>query len=116
VEYGWRSLSSGSGGRVHGLLYFLRGLRGRRSSRGFRVASDGQPSRPRSPILGGEASPGGTYRGARSWRGGGVEYLHVRRSESMIREERSSAGPRSLVDRGGARTIGVGVLDRGRGP
>jgi hypothetical protein len=36
-----------------------------------------------------------------------VEYMHVRRYESIIRVERSSADPRSVVDRGGARTRGV---------
>jgi hypothetical protein len=36
-----------------------------------------------------------------------VEYWHVRRYESTMRIEKSSAGPRSVVDRGVARTKGV---------
>jgi hypothetical protein len=38
--------------------------------------------------------------------GGEEEYWHVRRYESIIRVEKS-AGPRSVVDRGAARTRGV---------
>jgi hypothetical protein len=36
-----------------------------------------------------------------------VEYWHVRRYESIIRVEKSSVDPRSVVDRGAARTNGV---------
>jgi hypothetical protein len=39
--------------------------------------------------------------------GGVVEYLPVRRVESIMRVEKSSALPRSVVDRGAARTRGV---------
>jgi hypothetical protein len=46
---------------------------------------------------------------------GGKEYWHVKRYGSIIREERSSAGPRSLVDRGGARTRGVWSPRPGQG-
>jgi hypothetical protein len=47
--------------------------------------------------------------------GGEVDYWHVRRYESIIRVERSSAGPRSVVDRGPARTRGVWSLQLGEG-
>ena len=44
-------------------------------------------------------------------RWGGVEYLHERRYESIIRVEKPSAGPRSLVDRGPRGPWESGVLD-----
>jgi hypothetical protein len=36
-----------------------------------------------------------------------VEYWHVKRNESILRVEKSSVDPRSVVDRGAARTSGV---------
>jgi hypothetical protein len=38
---------------------------------------------------------------------GGVEYWPIRKCESIIRVERSSAGPMSIVDLGAAKTSGV---------
>jgi hypothetical protein len=45
---------------------------------------------------------------------GVVEYWPVRRYESIIRVEKSSVDPRSVVDRGAARTSGVWSLRRVR--